>query len=231
MCKFKSDCFQFVILTIFQSCKKIIAQSSIIMRKWALKDKLLFAIHRKRIFHALKNMMMQHPFNSNTLSDDRYDSLDFISWEKIFLDQTLTFDLWRPFTRDLLLRLMDPLVVKCHKWSLNQFLVLLFAIRIIMKSDISTPVYINTETVRMFSFVCQHSYRWSISWHGMYINRLTPNRTKVSVEKIPIFCEVTYYNLPKSQHDYLCSSFSFATKSEIIFRILIRYFRDQFMII
>ena len=37
------------------------------------------------------------------------------------------------------------------KWSLNQFLVLLFAVRIIMKRDVSTTVYINTETVRLFT--------------------------------------------------------------------------------
>ena len=48
------------------------------------------------------------------------------------------------------------------KWSLNQFLVLLFAIRIIMKSDVSTPVYINSETVRMFSFVCHFSWLFEL---------------------------------------------------------------------
>ena len=53
-----------------------------------------------------------------------------------------------------------------------------------MKSDVSTLVYIKTETVRMFSFGL--GFR--------YINRVTPNLTKVSVEKMPIFCEVTYYD-------------------------------------
>ena len=42
-------------------------------------------------------------------------------------------------------------------------------------------------------FYCQHTLWWSVSWLGMYINRLTPNQTQVSVEKMPIFCEVTYH--------------------------------------
>ena len=53
----------------------------------SLKVLTSFAIHRKRIFYALKNIMIQLPFNSNTLSDNRYDSLDFNSREKVFLDQ------------------------------------------------------------------------------------------------------------------------------------------------
>ena len=59
---------------------------------------------------------------------------------------------------------------------------------------------------------------------GIYINRVTPNLTKVSVEKMPIFCEVTYYI-------EIFQFLVFATKPEVIFRILIRYFRDQFMTI
>ena len=53
---------------------------------------------------------------------------------------------------------------------------------------------------------------------------VTLNRTKVSVEKMPIFCEVTYYI-------DIFNFLVFATKPEVIFRILIRYFRDQFMTI
>ena len=63
----------------------------------------------------------------------------------------------------------------------------------IMKSDVSTPVYINTETFRMFSFVCQHTVRWSISWPGLYINRLTTNRNLGFCWEMPMFFEVTYY--------------------------------------
>ena len=70
----------------------------------------------------------------------------------------------------------------------------------------------------MFSFVCQNRLL------GIFINRVTPNLTKVFVEKMPIFCEVTY--------DIEIFQFLvFATKPEVIFRILIRYFRDQFMTI
>ena len=46
---------------------------------------------------------------------------------------------------------------------------------------------------RIVYFFCQHILRWSVRWLGMYINRLTPNRTKVFVEKMPMICEVTYY--------------------------------------
>ena len=46
----------------------------------------------------------------------------------------------------------------------------------------------------------------------------------VSGEKMPIFCEVTYYI-------EIIQFLVFATKPEVIFRILIRYFRDQCMTI
>merc|ERR1712115_580990 len=68
------------------------------------------------------------------------------------------------------------------------------------------------------------STQTSVEYLGIYINRVTPNLTKVSVEKTPIFCEVTYYI-------EIFQFLVFATKPEVIFRILIRYFRDQFMTI
>ena len=63
-----------------------------------------------------------------------------------------------------------------------------------------------------------------VEYLGIYINRVTRNLTYVSVEKMPIFCEVTYYI-------EIFQFLVFATKPEVIFIILIRYFRDQFMTI
>ena len=55
--------------------------------KMSLKVSTSFANYRKRIFYALKNIVIQLPFISFILSDDRFDLLDVRSWEKIFLEQ------------------------------------------------------------------------------------------------------------------------------------------------
>ena len=78
------------------------------LEKMSLKVSTSFAIHRKRIFYALKNIVMQLPFNSCILSDDRFDSLDFKSWEKIFLDQP-----WNSIFEGLLL-----VTYFCDLWTL-----------------------------------------------------------------------------------------------------------------
>ena len=39
-----------------------------------------------RIFFYTQNLVMQLPFDSNTLSDDRKDLLDFRSGEKVYFD-------------------------------------------------------------------------------------------------------------------------------------------------
>ena len=80
--------------------------------------------------------------------------------------------------------LQDTCSTTC-KWSLNHFHILLYAIRIMLKSEVSMFVYIYTESVRLFIF-CHHTLK-------LYINRLTPCRTKVFVEKMSRFCEGTYY--------------------------------------
>ena len=41
--------------------------------------------------------------------------------------------------------------------------------------------------------LCCLSTQNSVEYFGIYINRVTRNLTYVSVEKMPIFCEVTYH--------------------------------------
>ena len=83
-----SDC----IFDDFSNLQKKISNHKY-LEKMSLKVLTSFAIHRKRIFHALKKIMMQLQFNSNTLSDDRYGLIRFKIWEKSIFRSTLTFDL------------------------------------------------------------------------------------------------------------------------------------------
>ena len=46
-----------------------------------------FAFDSKRISYALKKIIIQLPFNNNTLFDESWKGLDFEYEEKIFLDQ------------------------------------------------------------------------------------------------------------------------------------------------